>query len=159
MGWCDILLLRQVSLFHLSFKFSTKRIRFAAIWLRKRVGLLKDHTCACALGLDSCVTSLLLESSFLVAQAGQKRATLQSSVTASILFGFENNRIRVEVKHERFKLNQASLCKGCAIQPEVRCFWITNRVFPGSLVSRPLAKGNEDSGYKVDELRYITLTL
>ena len=38
--------------------------------------------------------------------------------------------------------------EACAIQPEVRYFRTSNRIFPGSFVSRPLVKGNEDPGYE-----------
>jgi len=34
------------------------------------------------------------------------------------------------------------------IQPEVRYFRTSNRISPGSLVSRPLVKENEDSWYE-----------
>ena len=34
------------------------------------------------------------------------------------------------------------------VQPEVRYFRTSNRIFPGSFVSRPLVKGNEDPGYE-----------
>ena len=40
--------------------------------------------------------------------------------------------------------------EACAIQPEVRYFRTSNRIFPGSFVSRPLVKGNEDPGYEGD---------
>ena len=40
--------------------------------------------------------------------------------------------------------------EACAIQPEVRYFLTSNRIFPGSFVSRPLVKGNEDPGYEGD---------
>ena len=36
----------------------------------------------------------------------------------------------------------------CATQPEVRYFRTSNQIFPGSLVSRPLVKRNEDPGYE-----------
>ena len=32
-------------------------------------------------------------------------------------------------------------------------FWTSNWIFPASLVSRPLAKGNEDSGFEVALVR------
>ena len=38
--------------------------------------------------------------------------------------------------------------EACAFQPELRYFRTSNRIFPGSLVSRPLVKGNEDPGYE-----------
>lgn len=151
MGWCDILRLKEVSLFHLSFKFSAERIRFAAIWLRKRVGLLKDHTMCMRVRFRF---MRYQSPPWVFVPCCASRAKTSDSLEFRyspdfVWFCKQSDISGAKVKHDRLKLNQALVCKWCAIQPEVRCFWITNRVYPESLVTRPLVKGNEDSGNEV----------
>lgn len=48
---------------------------------------------------------------------------------------------------------QVTVSEACAIQPEVRYFWTSNRHFPGSLLYRPQNKRNEDSGYEFKHIQ------
>ena len=75
-----------------------------------------------------------------------KRRTLGSSVTSSILIGFRNNGN--ERKQNTSASNEPRVC-----QLGMRNSTGKTNIFGlpmGTLVSQPLVKGNEDSGYKVD---------
>jgi len=112
------------------------------IW---QFSILRMPTCLC------CVVGVpvsFLESSFLTAQACRNERLSRVHVTGSVLIGFKNN------KNERKKNTSISIeprvyRQICAIQPEVQYFWTSSQIFPVSFVSRPLVKGNEDSGYEV----------
>ena len=77
-----------------------------------------------------------------------KQAMLESSVTDSILIGFENGG--KERKSSVSDSAEPSVCQlACTILPKVRYFRTKTRIFKVTFVSRPLVKGNEDSVHGV----------
>ena len=103
-------------------------------------------SCACVSSLLILVPNLVPRV-FLPYCAGlTKRATLESSVTNSILIGLKDNTNGRKQYSKKF-VGHSFESWACATQPEVRYFRTSNRIFPGSLVSRPLIKRNEDPRY------------